>query len=266
DASLSASSTEVLQHKDFEQMSAAEIALARKAITELRLTGHVMPTRRFEFSHRGRYVDMSRSIRDALRNTDTIPIRYRRQSVRTRPIIVLCDISGSMESYSRLFLHFMQALSNDRERVHGFVFGTRLTNITRYLKNRDIDASLAAISTSVADWSGGTRIGDCIKEFNQRWSRRVLGSGAIVLLVSDGLERDDCHKLERQVERLARSCHRLIWLNPLLRYDQFQPRALGVRAILPHVDEFRPVHNLQSLSDLVRELNRKTGRARAGLH
>ncbi len=266
DASLSASHTEVLQQKDFEQMSVEEIAVAKKAIARLRLPHHSMPTRRFEAVATGQYVDTRRSFREVLRRADTIPIRYRNRSSRTRPIVVLCDISGSMDSYSRMFLHFMQALGNDRERVHGFVFGTRLTNVTRHLKYRDIDIALSAISENVEDWAGGTRIGECIRQFNQGWSRRVLGSGAIVLLVTDGLERDDAGKLERQMERLSKSCYKLVWLNPLLRYDQFQPRAMGVRAILPRVDEFRPVHNLHSFDELVETLSQDSNRPALHLH
>ena len=265
DASFSASSEELLQHKDFEQMSAAEISAAKKAIAGLRLPDHCMRTRRFGSSSRGQ-VDMRSSMRELLRRADTIPIKYRSPVQRPRPIVVLCDISGSMDCYSRMFLQFMQVLANDRERVHGFVFGTRLTNISRYLKNRDVDAALATISSQVKDWAGGTRIGDSLKEFNRNWSRRVLGGGALVLLVSDGLERDDNDKLARQMERLNRSCYRLMWLNPLLRYDQFQPRALGVRTMLPYVDDFLPVHNLQSLQELASLLAEAAQRPQTLLH
>src|SRR6185369_2536727 len=171
------------------------------------------------------------------------------------PLVVLCDISGSMSRYSRLFLHFMHSTTNDRDRVYTFVFGTRLTNITRYLRYRDVDLALDRVAEIVADWSGGTRIGKCLAEFNRLWSRRVLGQGAVVLFVSDGLDRDAASGLAREMERLHKSCRRLIWLNPLLRYDRFQPKSLGIRAILPHVDEFRPAHNLASLAELVAALN-----------
>jgi uncharacterized protein with von Willebrand factor type A (vWA) domain len=170
------------------------------------------------------------------------------------PLVVLADISGSMSQYTRIFLHFLHALSEKRGRVHAFVFGTRLTNITRQLRRRDPDAALAECSAAVKDWSGGTRIGDTLHEFNRLWSRRVLGQGAVVLLITDGLERDHVYGLSEEMERLQKSCRRLVWLNPLLRFDGFEARARGVRAMLPHVDEFRPVHNLNALADLCASL------------
>jgi uncharacterized protein with von Willebrand factor type A (vWA) domain len=172
---------------------------------------------------------------------------------------VLCDISGSMSRYSRMFLHFLHAITSDRDRVHSFVFGTRLTNITRQLRHRDVDIALGAISGSVADWSGGTRIGATLKEFNQRWSRRVLGQNAVVMLISDGLDRDAGQDLTEQIERLHKSSYQLIWLNPLLRFEDFEPKAAGVRLMLPHVDAFLPAHNIESLTDLARSL--QPGRA-----
>jgi hypothetical protein len=165
-----------------------------------------------------------------------------------------------MSRYARLFLHFMHAITNDRDRVHTFVFGTRLTNITRDLRYRDIDVALDRVAGRVEDWSGGTRIGHCLAEFNNAWSRRVLGQGAIVLLITDGLDRDSDTDLARQMERLHKSCRRLIWLNPLLRYDGYAPKAMGARAILPHVDEFRPIHNLESMQDLAAVLGRPAPR------
>jgi uncharacterized protein with von Willebrand factor type A (vWA) domain len=164
--------------------------------------------------------------------------------------VVLADISGSMSQYTRIFLHFMHALAEKRRNVHTFVFGTRLTNLTRQMRNRDPDEALAQSSSIVKDWSGGTRIGEAIGTFNRLWSRRVLGQGAVVLLITDGLERDDISSLEREMERLHKSCRKLIWLNPLLRFDGFEAKARGVRAMLPHVDAFRPVHTLGALSDL----------------
>jgi len=170
--------------------------------------------------------------------------------------VILCDVSGSMSRYSRMFLHFMHAVTNDRDRVHCFAFGTRLTNISRYLRHRDVDLALDKAAGAVRDWSGGTRIGACLKRFNAVWSRRVLAQGAVVLIISDGLDRDDAAGLAGAMDRLHRSCRRLIWLNPLLRYSDFQPRARGIRAMLPHVDDFRPVHNLNSLTDLAEALAR----------
>jgi uncharacterized protein with von Willebrand factor type A (vWA) domain len=173
---------------------------------------------------------------------------------------VLADISGSMSQYTRIFLHFLHALTEKRRRVHTFVFGTRLTNLTRQMRHRDPDEALTEASAAVKDWSGGTRIGDTLHEFNRLWSRRVLGQGAVVLIITDGLERDDVAGLSEEMERLKKSCRRLIWLNPLLRFDGFEPRARGVRAMLPHVDEFRAVHNLNALADLCASLDKASSR------
>ncbi|MGB6119837.1 MAG: VWA domain-containing protein, partial [Mesorhizobium sp.] len=180
--------------------------------------------------------------------------RFRRQREVHPPLVVLADISGSMSQYSRTFLHFLHALAEKRQRVHTFVFGTRLTNLTRQMRHRDPDAALADAAVAVKDWSGGTRIGDTLAEFNRLWSRRVLGQGAVVLLITDGLERDDIGTLAQEMERLHKSCRRLIWLNPLLRFDGFEARARGVKAMMPHVDEFRPVHTLNALADLCASL------------
>jgi uncharacterized protein with von Willebrand factor type A (vWA) domain len=165
-----------------------------------------------------------------------------------------------MSQYTRIFLHFLHALTEKRRRVHTFVFGTRLTNLTRQMRHRDPDEALAESSAAVKDWSGGTRIGDTLAEFNRLWSRRVLGQGAVVLLITDGLERDDVAGLSQEMERLKKSCRRLIWLNPLLRFDGFEARARGVRAMLPYVDEFRAVHNLNALTDLCASLDRSVSR------
>jgi uncharacterized protein with von Willebrand factor type A (vWA) domain len=169
--------------------------------------------------------------------------------------VVLCDISGSMDRYARMLLHFLHAIANDRHRVHVLTFGTQLTNITRHLKHRDVDVALAKVTGAVADWSGGTRIGASLGTFNRRWSRRLLGQNAVVLLISDGLDADAGAGLGFEMERLAKSCARLVWLNPLLRYEGFEARPAGIRAMLPHVDDFLPVHNLQSLTDLAEALS-----------
>jgi len=256
DAVMTYSDREVLQRMDFEKMSAAEIAAAKRAIAAMRLPIMDLPTRRFRPDPRGRRVDMRASLRAALRSSGGIPLRRRTRRRRHPPLVILCDISGSMSRYSRLALHFMHAVTNDRDRVSTFLFGTRLTNITRYLRHRDIDVALDKVAATVEDWAGGTRIGKCLAEFNARWSRRVLGQGAVVLFISDGLDRDAGTGLAREMERLHKSCRRLIWLNPLLRYGGYEPRSLGARAIVPHVDDFRPVHNLESLADLTRVLSR----------
>jgi hypothetical protein len=262
DASFTASAEEILRRKDFEQMTVAEQAEAKQAIARLRLHRAEVMTRRYKRAPKGRAIDMRRSLKGSLRAGGRfIDLERRERQWREPPLAVLCDISGSCASYSRMFLHFLHALSNDRERVGVFVFGTRLTNITRELRRRDIDEALAKVSGAVKDWSGGTRIGASLREFNYRWARRVLTQGAHVLLMTDGLERDDVSMLAHEMQRLRRQSRRIVWLNPLLRYDRFEALAQGVRAILPHVDEFRPVHSLDSLRDLSAALAGPTSRA-----
>jgi uncharacterized protein with von Willebrand factor type A (vWA) domain len=255
DAVMTYSDRELLQRMDFEKMSVAEIAKAKRLIADMRLPIMALPTRRFRPDRLGRRIDMRASLRAALRSADSIPLRRRIPRRRHPPLVILCDISGSMSRYSRIILHFMHAITNDRDRVHTFVFGTRLTNVTRYLRHRDIDVALEKVGQTVADWSGGTRIGRCLADFNSRWSRRVLGQGAVVLFISDGLDRDAGEGLAKEMERLHKSCRRLIWLNPLLRYEGYEPKSMGARTIMPHVDEFRPVHSLESLADLTRVLS-----------
>ena len=260
DASLTFSDREVLQRMDFEAMSGAELAEAKAAISRLQLPIVEVPTRRMRPNPRGRRVDMRATLRAALRSPGAIPLKRRSRRRRHPPLVVVCDISGSMSRYSRMFLHFMHAITNDRDRVHTFTFGTRLTNITRSLRHRDVDVALSRVAEAVQDWSGGTRIGACLKDFNNQWSRRVLGQGAIVVVISDGLDRDAGTGIAKEMERLHKSCRRLMWLNPLLRYQGFEPKSRGVRAMLPHVDDFRTVHNLDSLSDLAAALARPAPR------
>ncbi|MBT3536611.1 MAG: VWA domain-containing protein [Rhodospirillaceae bacterium] len=264
DAALTYSAREVLQEMDFESMSAEEVAQARAIIARMRLPIMAVPTRRLSPDVHGRRVDMRASLRAALRSGGGVPLRHRSRKHRHPPLVVLCDISGSMSRYSRMFLHFMHAITNDRDRVHTFVFGTRLTNITRHLRHRDVDIALEKVSGGVEDWSGGTRIGHSLHDFNTNWSRRVLGQGAVVLMISDGLDRDAGEGIGDEIERLHKSCRRLIWLNPLLRYDGFEPKSKGIKALLPHVDDFRTVHNLASLGDLAEALSRpQTNRAQS---
>ncbi|HEX6092920.1 MAG TPA: VWA domain-containing protein [Dongiaceae bacterium] len=255
DAALTYSDRELLQTMDFEKMSGDELAKAKRLIAGMRLPIMDVATRRHRPDRNGARIDMRNTLRAALRSADAIPLR--RRSVRRRhpPLVILCDISGSMSRYSRVALHFMHAVTNDRDRVYTFLFGTRLTNITRDLRHRDIDLALENVGKKVQDWSGGTRIGQCLQEFNARWSRRVLGQGAVVLFISDGLDRDGAQGLATEMERLHKSCRRLIWLNPLLRYEGFEPKSQGAKAIMPHVDDFRRVHNLQSLADLTEVLS-----------
>ena len=217
----------------------------------LRLPFDLVRTRRFRPNPHGLRADPRAMMRSALRTGGELILpKFRSPREVHPPLVILADISGSMSQYTRIFMHFLHALTENRRRVHTFVFGTRLTNLTRQLRHRDPDEALANCSIAVKDWSGGTRIGDALHEFNRLWSRRVLGQGAVVLLISDGLERDDITGLSEEMERLKKSCRRLIWLNPLLRFDGFEARARGVRAMLPHVDEFRSVHNLNALRDL----------------
>lgn len=258
DASLTWSRRELLGSKDFEEMSAEEIREARIAVARMRLPIMEVPTRRWRTDTAGARADLRASLRAAMRGGgDIIPLRKRQRRRRHPPLVILCDISGSMEVYSRMFLHFMHAITNDRDRVHTFLFGTRLTNVTRHLRHRDVDMSLERVSAAVQDWAGGTRIGECLHQFNRDWSRRVLAQGAVVLLITDGLDRDAGAGLSEEMQRLHKSCLRLIWLNPLLRYDAFEPKSLGIRAIMPHVDEFRPVHNLDSLAKLADILGKR---------
>jgi uncharacterized protein with von Willebrand factor type A (vWA) domain len=257
DAKLTFSSREVLQRMDFDTMSAAELAQAKKMMSELRLPLPMVRTRRQEAHRRGARVHLRATLRESLREGGDVISLVRARPIEVHPpLVVLCDISGSMNPYARMFLHFLHAITNDRDRVHTFVFGTRLTNVTRQLRHRDVDVAMARVAEAIKDWSGGTRIGVCLREFNWRWGRRVLGQNACVLLVSDGLDREAGEGLAEEMERMHKSCRTLIWLNPLLRYDRFEAKPAGVRAMLPHVDRFLPVHNLKSLVELAHALSR----------
>jgi uncharacterized protein with von Willebrand factor type A (vWA) domain len=261
-ARLTASDEEVLRQKDFAQMSAAEIAAAKEAIKRFALSLHEVKTRRLAPDRRGHRIDMRRTLRASLQGGGAlIDLKRRGPATRLPPIVALLDISGSMGEYTRLFLHFLHTVTDARKRVHSFLFGTRLTNVTRALKTKDPDEALAACSTSVADWAGGTRIATSLAAFNRLWGRRVLGQGAVVLLITDGLERDADDRLAFEIDRLHRSCRRLVWLNPLLRYAGFEPKAHGIQTMLPHVDEFRSIHNLNSIADLVDALSGPRSRA-----
>jgi uncharacterized protein with von Willebrand factor type A (vWA) domain len=257
EARLTFSSREVLSRMDFDTMSAAELVEAKKMLARLRLPLPLIRTRRFREHPSGRRIDLRKTLKESLREGgDLIPLVRAAPTELHPPLVVLCDISGSMNPYSRMFLHFLHAITNDRDRVTVFVFGTRLTNITRQLRHRDVDVAMARVAEAIKDWSGGTRIGASLREFNFRWGRRTLGQNACVLLVSDGLDREAGEGLGEEMERLAKSCRSLVWLNPLLRYDKFEARPAGVRAMLPHVDLFLPVHNLKSLVDLARTLSK----------
>ncbi|HEY6023656.1 MAG TPA: VWA domain-containing protein [Pseudolabrys sp.] len=261
DARLTVSDREVLQKKDFAQMTAAEIAAAKEAVSRLTLPLDQVRTRRLAASRRGHLIDIRRTLRASMKaGGAVIDLKYLGPQIKEPPIVALLDISGSMSEYTRPFLHFLHAVTDARKRVTTFLFGTRLTNVTRAIRQRDPDEALAACSADVADWSGGTRIASSLHVFNKKWARRVLSQGAVVLLITDGLERDADDTLSFEMDRLHRSCRRLIWLNPLLRFSGFEARAKGVRTILPHVDELRPIHNLQSMAELVRALSGARGK------
>lgn len=257
DLRLSVSDKEILQKKDFAQMSAAEIAEALRAIEWMQLPQAELLTRRFRPDQRGQRLDLRRTLRASLRTGgDIVDVHRRGRIEKPAPIVALLDISGSMSEYTRLFLHFLHAVTDARKRVSVFLFGTRLTNVTRALRQRDPDEALASCSASVEDWAGGTRISASLHNFNKLWARRVLSQGAVVLLISDGLEREADSRLAFEMDRLHRSCRRLIWLNPLLRFGGFEAKAQGIKMMLPHVDEFRPVHNLSSIQELITTLSR----------
>ncbi|HZF16127.1 MAG TPA: VWA domain-containing protein [Steroidobacteraceae bacterium] len=254
-AGPSASERERLSKIDFDTMTTDEWRAAQRLVTAIDPFLARIVTRRNVPAERGARIDLRRLLRHAARPEGHVgPLPRRRPATRTAPLTVIVDISGSMSRYSRMFLHFMHALASGPRaaniRMHAFVFGTRLTSVTRDVRWRDPDEAIARVSSAVEDWSGGTRIGECLHEFNRRWARRVLASGSTVLLVTDGLERGDTDRLALEVARLARSCRELVWLNPLLRYEKFEPRALGIAAMLPHVHRFLPVHNLESLERL----------------
>ncbi|WP_099826378.1 vWA domain-containing protein [Oceaniglobus indicus] len=268
DASRTMSSEERLRSLDFEQMSNAEMAEAKRILAQMSLPVRPLPSRRTMADRHGAMADWRATLRASMRRGGEMQ-GFATKSRRERwpNLVALCDISGSMSSYSRAVLHFLHAVSNHKgagwARVHAFTFGTRLTNITRHLARRDVDAALAAAGAEAQDWEGGTRIGDCLHAFNRDWSRRVLGQGAVVVLITDGLERDDPAMLARECERLHLSARQVIWVNPLLRFDGFAPRAGGIRAMLPHVDSLRAGHNIDSIAALARALAGPAGAADA---
>ncbi|WP_296762087.1 VWA domain-containing protein [Sediminimonas sp.] len=260
DASMTISAEERLKTLDFEQMSTDEVAQAKRMLARLSLPVDPLPSRRAQASANGGRIDARRTMRLAMRYGGELHhLALKRPRPRWPNLVVLCDISGSMSQYSRMVLHFLHAVANEKgagwSQVHAFTFGTRLTNITRHLATRDVDQALADAGAEAQDWEGGTRIGACLHAFNRDWSRRVMGQGAVVLLITDGLDRDDSADLAREMECLHLSARRLIWINPLLRWDGFAPRARGISAMLPHVDSFRAGHSIASIEDLARALS-----------
>ncbi len=261
DASRTMSGEERLRSLDFEQMSNAEMAEAKRMLAKLSLPVRPLKSRRTELASNGRMIDWRATQRSAMRYGGELhDFETKSRRIRWPNLVAICDISGSMSHYSRAMLHFLHAVSSHKgagwSKVHAFTFGTRLTNITRHLATRDVDAALAAAGAEAQDWEGGTRIGACLHEFNRDWSRRVLGQGAVVLLITDGLDRDNADQLAREAERLHLSGRQVIWLNPLLRWDGFAPKAKGIAAMLPHVDSFRAGHNVASLEGLARAIGR----------
>lgn len=255
-SALGTSRRERLGSIDIADMSVDEMRAAQGAVQKLVRPLGAIPTRRYRATPSGRDgIDFRGTLRLAAR-TCGVPLRLQLRQRRTRPVtvVVLCDISGSMAAYTRMLLHFMHALGQTRRRVFCFVFGTRLTDVTRALRLGDPDRAVQQAVKQVHDWSGGTRIGAALRSFNRHWSRRILTDGGVVVLVTDGLERDPSVDVGTETARLRRSCRRLVWLNPLLRYAGFQPRAGGMSAIAPHVDEARTVHTLDSLRDLAESL------------
>jgi uncharacterized protein with von Willebrand factor type A (vWA) domain len=259
---------ELLRRKDFEEFTYDELQEAQALMARLRWRLGLRVTRRLRSARHGHALDLRRTLRESLRSGGE-PITLRRREFRRkpRPLVIICDISGSMSLYSRLLLHFVHTVSNGLSNVETFVFGTRLTRITRQLARRDVDEALALVTQSVQDWSGGTRIGESLRTFNRRWSRRVLGRGAAVLIISDGWDRGDVRILGEEMARLQRNCHRLIWLNPLLGLEDYRPVTAGMRAALPYIDNFLPANNLDSLIALGKALEAMSDdRPVRGLH
>jgi uncharacterized protein with von Willebrand factor type A (vWA) domain len=247
------SAEELLRHKDFEQMTWQETEQVRRLLEQTPWRVAERKTRRLRAARAGR-LDLRRSARHAIRSSgELMSLFHRRPRVRRRPLVLICDVSGSMERYSRLLMIFAHAIAR-REDVEAFVFSTRLTRITRLLRHRDLDRCLESVSKGVHDFSGGTRIGDAFADFNRHWARRVLGHGAVVIVISDGWDRGDPERLTAELIHLRRSAHRLIWLNPLLGSEGYQPITRGMAAALPHVDDFLAAHNLKALEDLGRLL------------
>ncbi|MCC6629162.1 MAG: VWA domain-containing protein [Chloroflexi bacterium] len=257
DMVLMYSNAEVLRGKDFEKFSADELAEARRLMEEMRWEATRYESRRKRPAAKGAHLDPRRVIRRNLRyGGEIIDLTFKEPKLKRRPLVLICDISGSMDRYSRLLLQFLYTVHRGAEKVEAFVFGTRLTRITRQLRNRDVDTAIEQVSKIVEDWSGGTRIGESLAMFNRRWARRVLGQGAIVVIISDGWDRGDPAVLRKEMEHLQRLTHRLIWMNPLLGMEGYQPITQGLQAALPYVDDFIPAHNLDSLEELGHLLDR----------
>jgi hypothetical protein len=264
-AELTWNDREVLRKADFETMTADEWREARRMLLQMRLLFEPLTTRRTKPAARPGRADWRATLAAMGRSGgEFTTLRWRQRRTQPAPLVLLADISGSMSRYSRMLLHFAHALGHAESRVESFVFGTRLTRTTRLLKSRDPDVAVGQVVNAVQDWSGGTRITQSLGEFNRRWARRVVPGNATVLLISDGLEHGDTTDLSFEMDRLHKSCRRLIWLNPLLRFSRFEPKAAGIKAMLPHCDAFLPAHNLQSLEELATVLSRPAAARRPG--
>jgi uncharacterized protein with von Willebrand factor type A (vWA) domain len=254
------SQVEILRHKDFDRLTEEEMLEVRRLIRLMRLPAGLTRSRRARPGGRDR-LDIRRLLRRSLRfGGELLVFSWKSPSLRPRPLVLLCDISGSMERYTRILLNFAYALKNATTRVEAFVFATRLTRITRLLRSHDVEAALSRVMASVEDWSGGTRIGEAIETFNRRYARRVLSHGATVAIISDGWDRGDVDQMRGAIAHLQRSCHRLIWMNPLMGAPGYEPLTLGLQAALPFVDDFLPAHNLASLEALGSLLLETAGR------
>ena len=250
DTTGTASDTQLFKEKDFEMMSKDELQIASRSIKELLIKIPKRPFRRSENSYLGKEVSTRESLRKARRNFGSVIPKLVKKKEVSRPVIVLLDISGSMENYSRMMIHFVHNLMQKHKKVHAFLFGTKLTNISFQMKNKDIDVALKEVSKATNDWAGGTRIRDSIFTFNKNWVRRVSSSNSIIFLITDGLDRDHSTDLFDQMERLQKSCYKLIWLNPLLRFTDFLPKSISIKRILLNVDAFLPIHSIESMQNL----------------
>lgn len=250
------SAREVLRQRDFAEYTPAEVSAARSLMTELTWDLGHRNTRRLTWGD-GSDIDLRRTMRRSLSyGGEMLDIAHRQRKTKPRPLLLICDVSGSMERYTRMLLHFLHTVVVSGHQLEAFLFATRLTRITRHLSHRGVDHAVAEVARAVPDWAGGTRIGEAIKSFNYQWARRVLRGGAVVLIISDGWDRGEPELLSREMARLQRSCHRLIWLNPLLGSPNYQPLTRGMQAAMPYIDDFLPAHNLHSLQELARHLNR----------
>ncbi len=257
------SQNELLRYKDFAEMTAGELASARKIMERLPQSLGVRQTRRFK-AGKGQVIDLRRTLRANMRyNGEILELPTITPKFKPRPLVLICDISGSMERYTRIFLHFMHSFASSMDQVESFVYSVHLTRITHQIRHKSVDHALQQVGTTVKDWGGGTRSGEALREFNYRWARRVLGRGAIVMLITDGWDRGDPKLLHHEADRLQRSCYRFVWLNPLLDLPDYEPLTRGAQALLPHVDDFLPLRNLANLEMIVRALQQLTWRHNA---